>query len=98
MGVLMKLFLKELRCRVWIFIFTLGLHCLNFSLQALLSLNFRKRSTTIGQFCCLLSSNLPCYFSCYELSTADRLLPRLVKTQAIWPMNGNECGLLSPHR
>lgn len=47
--------------------------------------------------CGLLPSSLTCYLSCYAQLLTD-YIPRLVTTQAIWPMNGNECGLFSSHR
>lgn len=53
---------------------------------------------TAWQFCCLLSWHLSCYFLAMDAQLLTDYIPRLVKTQAIWPMNGNECGRLSPRR
>lgn len=102
-GALMELFLKELHYRVWIFVFSLILYCLKFSLQALISKLSQKVHQLIVEYwyACSIVISLTISLATFLALNAQLLMdciPRLVKTWAVWPMNDNECGLLSPHR
>lgn len=100
-GVLMQLFFKELRYRVWVFISTLVLHSHLFTAGTDLSYLSWKVHQLIPQYASCAVFSLQISFATFLAMNAQLLtdyILALVETQALWPMNGNECGLLSPHR
>lgn len=97
--VLMKLFLKELHYWIWVFIFTLILHL--FIAGTELSWLSWKVHQLIAKYASCAIFSLPISLATFHAMNAQLLtdyILGLVKTQALWPMKGNECGLLSPHR